>query len=217
MNVFVNEMIETLKKTPPKAEVKAIDPAAMTAKQEDINKLKYRKILERDRTELQKRVGMGNYKVPKEMFEGNVDEFDKLGLDERDPDDINFFEGTYHRLDSEIAAQQLVNGCLKLSKFDKNHITKYVRDAMASCVVCGQSYVNRVTGQISNDYIYPSEYYFIPSDTEDGHDDVAKGWFRQVTVSEWLSRVGNEFNWDADWPYLLWAINYCNNTKYTGL
>ncbi len=216
MNVFVNEMIETIKKTPPKAEVRAVDPSAIAAKKEDIDKLKYRKILERDRSELQGRIGLGNYKIPKEKFAGNVDEFDKLGLDEKDPDDVNFFEGTYHRLDFEIAAQSLVNGAMKLCKFDKIHVGKYVRDAMASNVNCGQTYVNRVTGQISNDYIYPSEYYFIPSDTEDGHDDIAKGWFRSVTVSEFLGRVGNEFNWDKDWPYLLWAINYCNNTKYTG-
>lgn len=216
MNVFVNEMIETIKKTPPKTDVRAIDPVALTSKKEDISKLKYRGILERDRTELQQRLGLGNYKVPADQFEGNVDEFDQMGLDERDPDDLNFFEGSWHRLNFEIGAQQLVNAALKLSRFDKNHVTKYVRDAMASGCVCGQSYVNRVTGQISNDYIYPSEYYFIPSDTEDGHDDIAKGWFRQVTVAEWLGRVGNEFNWDTDWPYLLWAVNYCNNTKYTG-
>lgn len=216
MNVFVNEMVETIKKTPPKAEIRATDPSALAAKKEDIDKLKYRKILERDRSELQQRIGLGNYKVPKEQFSGNVDEFDKLGLDEKDPDDVNFFEGTYHRLDFEIAAQSLVNGAMKLSKFDKIHVTKYVRDAMASNVNCGQTYVDRVTGQIMNQYIYPSEYYFIPSDTEDGHDDIAKGWYRSVTVSEFLGRVGTEFNWDSDWPYLLWAINYCNNTKYTG-
>lgn len=216
MNVFVNSMIEYLRKSPPRAEVKANDPSALAAKQEDINKLKYRKILERDRSELQSRVGLGNYKIPHDQFKGNISEFDKMGLDESDPDDVNFFEGTYHRLDFEIAAQQLVNGAMKLVKFDKIHIGKYVRDAMAVNTVCGQTYVNRITGQISNDYIYPSEFQTIPSDTEDGHDDIAKGWYRSVTVSEFLGRVGNDFNWDSDWPYLIWAINYCNNTKYTG-
>lgn len=216
MNAFVNTVIEEVKQTPPRAEVKAVDPSAMTVKKEELNKLKYRKILERDRSELQGRVGFGPYKLPTSSFDSNIEEFDKMGLDETDPEDVNFFDKTYHRIDFEIAAQSLINGVLKLSKFNETHIEKYVRDAMASNVVCGQTYVNRITGQICNDYIYPSEYYFIPSDTEDGRDDIAKGWFRSVTINEFLARVGNQFVWERDWPYLIWAINYCNNTKYTG-
>lgn len=216
MNVFINSLIEELKKSPPHAEVRANDPAALTAKKEDIDLLRYRKILERDRSALQNRVGMPGYKIPYEKFNGNVEEFDKLGLDDSDPDDVNFFDGSYHRLDFEIAAQSLVNAVMKLSKFDSTHIQKYVRDACAGNVVCGQTYVDRVTGQIRNEYIYPEDFYFIPSDTEDGHNDVAKAWLRSCTIAEFLGRVGNNFDWNKDWPYLIWAINYCNNTKYTG-
>ncbi len=218
MNVFTNTMIEELKKAPPKAEVRANDPAAMIEKKADLALLANRKILERDRTEIQQRAfgPESKYKIPYDKYNGNVEEFDKLGLDERDPDDVNFFDGSFHRLDYEIAAQQLVNAVMKLSKFDSTHIQKYVRDAMAVNCVCGQTYVDRVTGEIRNEYIYPEEYYFIPSDTEDGHNDIAKGWLRSVTVQEFLGKVGNEFDWDQDWPYLIWAINYCNNSKYTG-
>lgn len=218
MNVFVNAMIEDIKKAPPRAEVKANDPASIIAKKEDIELLKNRKILERDRTAIQQRVFGSNsqYKIPAEKFNSNVDEFDKMGLNEQDPDDVSFFEGTYQKLDYEIAGQQLVNAVMKLSKFDSINVEKYVRDAMSSQVICGQSYVNRVTGEIRNDYIYPEEYNFIPSDQEDGRDDIAKGWLRSISVSEFLGRVGNDFDWNRDWPYLIWAINYCNNTKYTG-
>lgn len=216
MNVFINSMIEEIKKAPPRAEVRANDPAALAAKQEDIDLLRYRKILESDRSELQGRVGMPAYKIPKEKYNGNIPEFDKLGLDDQDPDDVNFFDGSYHRLDFEIAAQSLVNTVMKLSKFDSTHVQKYVRDACAGNTVCGQTYVDRVTGEIKNEYIYPEDFYFIPSDTEDGHNDIAKAWLRSVTIAEFLGRVGNNFDWKKDWPYLIWAINYCNNTKYTG-
>lgn len=217
MNVFVNSMIEETKKAPPKVEVKAIDPAAVIEKKEDIALLQSRKILEKDRTEIERRVYGENakYKVPYDSYNGNIEEFDKLGFNADDPDDINFFDGI-HRLGYEIGAQQLVNAVMRLSKFDSTHIQKYVRDAMAVQCVCGQTYVDRVTGEIRNEYIYPEEFYLIPSDTEDGHNDVAKGWLRSVTVQEFLGKVGNKFDWDRDWPYLIWAINYCNNTKYTG-
>jgi len=217
MNVFVNSMIEETKKAPPKAELKATDPAALIEKKQDIELLRNRKILEGDRTELQQRAfgKDSKYKISYDKYSGNIEEFDKLGFDEDNPDDINFFDGI-HKLGFETAAQELVNSVLRLSKFDSTHIQKYVRDAMADQCVCGQTYVDRVTGEIRNEYVYPEEFYVIPSDTEDGHNDVAKGWLRSVTVQEFLGKVGNKFDWDRDWPYLIWAINYCNNTKYTG-
>lgn len=218
MNSIVNSMVEEMRKAPPRAEVRAQDPSAMVEKKKDLDILRNRKILERDRTELQKRVfgEDSQYKLPYDKYKGNVKEFDEMGLDENDPDDINFFGTTFHRLDFELASQTLVNEVMRLCKFDQIHAAKYVRDSMAVNVNCGQTYVDRVTGEIKNEYIYPEDYYHIPSDTEDGHNDICKGFLKSSTIAEFLSRVGNNFDWTKDWQYLIWAINYCNNTKYTG-
>ena len=100
-------------KNPPRAEIRAEDPTAVNEKKEDLERLKNRKIIEADRTELQTRVGMPPYKMPYDKFNGNVEEFDEMGLDERDPDDVNFYQKNYQRLWYEIGGQSLINNVLK--------------------------------------------------------------------------------------------------------
>lgn len=216
MSVFVNEMVENIKQSPPKVELRAEDPSSLDMKAKDIQLLKNRKILENDRSALQAKVGMPPYQLPTDSYKGNVQKFDEMGFNENDDDDINFFSQNYHELNYTIGGQQLINSILKLARFDKGMITKYVRDAMALNTICGDSYVDRITGEIKTEYIYPEEYFNIPSDTEDGADDICKGFQRSVTIGEFLRRVGSDFDWYNDWPYLIWAINYHNNSKYTG-
>lgn len=217
MNVFINTVVEDLRKTPPNAELRATDPTAINDKKEDMELLANRKILEKDKNELHQKVGFPKYKMGYDKFKGNVEEFDKLGLNENDTDDLTFFEQNLLRLNYEIAGQSVINNVLKTAKVDEGTAHKYARDVLANNVLCGQTYVDEISGEIKgNEYIYPEEFYGIFSDREDGANDICHGWQRQVTVSEFLRRAGNDFNWNDEWPKLLAAINYCMNTKYTG-
>lgn len=216
MNSILNNLIEDIKKNPPKTELTAVDPTAYAEKKEDIAMLKNRKIVEGDRTELQSRVGLPPYKLPYDKFNGNVDQFDSLGLDDSDPDDTTFYEENLQKMRYEIAAQNLINSIQTLSRTNEGMITNYVRDALANNVICGQSYVDQMSGEIRYDYLYPEEFWGIFSDSEDGSNDICKGWQRQITVGEFIRRAGNKFDFNRDWPQLLFAINYCMNTKYTG-
>ncbi len=105
---------------------------------------------------------------------------------------------------------------MKLNRFDKELIRSGVIDICSALCFCLQTYVDKVTGEIKYDRIYPEEAYGIWGDLRDGADDVCKGWVKNLTVGEWLSRVGNDFSFEKDWTQLLWAINYTNKTKYTG-
>lgn len=216
MNSIVNNLIEDIKSNPPKAELTAVDPTAVSEKKEDIQLLKNRKIVERDRTNLQSRIGLPPYKLPYDKFSGNVDKFDDLGLDEQDEDDTTFYEENLQKMNYEIAMQNLVNSITVLSRTNEGMITNYVREALANNVICGQVYVDEISGEIRREFLYPEEFWGIFSDTEDGYNDICKGWQRQITVGEFLRRAGNDFDFSRDWPQLLFAINYCMGTKYTG-
>ncbi len=213
---IVNSIVEDLTKRPPRAEIKAEDPTAINEKREDLELLKFRSILEGDRSELQGRVGLPPYKIPYEKFNGNVEEFDKMGLDERDPDDVNFYEQNYQRLWYEIGAQSLINNVLKTNQFDKSTLRKLVKDIFWAKAICTQAYVDQVSGEIKYKYIDPQVCRGIFGESNDGKDDVARGWEEMVTVMEWMQMVGNEFDFVKHWKQLLWAINYCNNQKFTG-
>lgn len=212
-----NSLTEELMKNPPKAELKATDPTAISDRLKDITMLKSRKLIEGDVTKYRQQIGIpGQYKLPHNKFNGNVQDFDDMGLDEDDPDDINFYTTNFQRLAYEIAGQQLVNDVFKLSRFDQDTLRKFVIDIMANNVLSCQSYVDKITGEIKHNYIYPEVAKGIFNDSNDGHNDICKGWEDSKTVSEFLQMVGNEFVWERDWTKLLFSINFAYQQKYTG-
>lgn len=218
LEALINSVVEEIVKNPPKAELRAEDPTAINEKKEDLEKLRNRYILERDRTELQQRAfgPESKYRVPYDKFKGNVQDFDDMGLDESDPDDVNFYEKNVQRLWYEIGGQSLLNNVLKTNQFDKSTLRTLVKDIFWAKVACVQCYVDQLTGEIKYKYIDPQIAKGIFGRNNEGKDDVCRGWEDAVTLGDFLNKIGNQFDWDKDWKHLLWAVNYCNNLRFTG-
>lgn len=216
MEPFKNALVEELTQNPPKAELKAVDPSAITERQQDIELLRNRKVIEGSLSKYQTQVGLPPYKVAYDRFKGNVEEFDKMGLDEGDPDDVNFFETTYHRLGYEIAGQAVINGIMRTNRFDDETIQQMVRDILSVKAITLQTYVDKISGEIKYKYLYPETTWGILGDSKDGRDDICKGWQENLTLQEFLQMVGNEFNFERDWKKVLMAINFIGVNKYTG-
>lgn len=216
MEVFVNSVVEEITKNPPRLELKATDPAAVKEKKRDLQLLKSRKMLEGAISQTNAQIGLPPYKMPYDQFKGNVEEFDNMGLDERDPEDITMYEQHFQRLIYEMAGQAVLDNVMKINQFDDSTLRRIVKDVFAFKAICTQCYVDRITGQIKTRYIDPQIAKGLWGDTNDGKNDLCRGWEDSITINEWLAMVGNEFDWDRDWRHLLWAINYCNNQKFTG-
>jgi hypothetical protein len=213
---FKNTLIEDILKNPPKAELKATDPTAITDRKKDIQLLKNRKIIEGDISKYQQQIGLPTYKYDYKNFKGNVEDFDKEGLDENDPEDITLYEKELQRLNYEIAGQSVLDNVMKLCRFDQDIAMKVVRDILAAKALSLQMYVDKITGELKVKHIFTETFYGIFGDSGDGRNDIAKGWVDNISINEWIQLVGNEFDWDRDWRKILWAINFCGNTKYTG-
>lgn len=217
-NIF-NGMVEDMLKNPPRAEVRATDPSAIDLMEKDMMMLKARKkTINADITKYQQQIGIPEpYKIPvKDNFKSNVKDFDKMGFNENDQEDTSFFEQQYQRLNSSIALQQALNNIMKLNRFDEDKIRKSVIDIMSNKVFCIQTMVDKITGEIKYNYVFPETAYTISNDANDGHNDICKGWQDSKTVPEFLDMAGNDFDFNYDWPKLLWAINYFSGAKYTG-
>jgi hypothetical protein len=218
MENILNTLIEEITKQPPTCELFATDPSAISEKKRDINILKSRKLIEGVISQAQKATGgPPQYKLGQDNFKSNISDFDSMGLDENDPDDVNFFSQDYQRLLYEIGGQDLINNVIRLNRFDEDMIEPLVIDALAHKALCMAAYVDRMTGEIKFKYIYPEIAYIIPGNSNDGHDDICKGWMDMSTLSEFLEMAGNEFIFERDWRKLLWALSYSNSSfRFTG-
>lgn len=216
MEAFVNAVVEEITQRPPRTELKATDPTAISEKERDIQLLKTRKMLERDVTQLRQGVGDPAYKMPYDKFKGNVQEFDNMGLNENDPEDINFYVENFQRLLYEIGGQAVLDNVFRINEFDESTLRKLVKDIFAFKAACTQIYIDKVTGEIKRKYVDPQICRGVFGETNDGKNDACRGWEDGITIMEFISLVGNEFNWEKDWRYILWGINFCNGTKFTG-
>lgn len=215
---IVNTLVEEFTKIPPKIELKANDATAISDKKADILLLQSMGKHQQLVNSIKEKVGDKiPFTVGNDKFKTNIEEFQRLGLDPQDPEDVEFYlRGDYPKLKYEIAGQKLINIAMKLGRFDEEMIRSFVYDLLAANVNCMQTYVNAMTGEIKYDYIYPEQAYGIFSDDRDGSNDICKGVVKNLTVEQWLSRVGNEFDFKRDWTQLLWALNYTNGTRFTG-
>lgn len=216
-NRMLNIIVEELTKLPPQVELKAEDSQAISDRKEDIILLQNKHVLENDLNSQAAKIGEAPEIVGADKFKGNIEEFQRLGLDPNDPEDIAFYEQSgFQRLKYEIGGQNLINVIMKLNRFDQDTIRKFVIDILSVLTICMQTYVDGITGEIKYRYVFPEEVFGIFGDSEDGHDDICHGYQRSSTIREWLGSVGNDFNWDRDWRQMLSAINYRNGYKFTG-
>ena len=216
LEAFVNAVVEEITQRPPRTELRATDPTAISEKEKDIELLKKRKILERDISQQRRQVGEPPYKMPYDKFSGNAQVFDEMGLDENDPEDINFYVESFQRLLYEIAGQAVLDNVFRINEFDESTLRKLVKDVFAFKAICTQIYVDKVTGEIKRKYIDPQICRGVFGQTNDGKNDACRGWEDSISLMEFMSIVGNEFDWYRDWRYVLWGINFCNGTKFTG-
>lgn len=213
----LNIIIEEIIKNPPQAQLRANDLTALTEKETDMRRFRLKGKHEKIVNSITNKIGEPPTVVGLDKFKTNIEDFYRAGLDPNDPEDIDFYEQhDYPRLKYEIAGQKIINAIMAQNRFDTETIRDFVIDIAAGLCCCMQAFVDAVTGEIRYDRIYPEEAYGVWGDKRDGSDDVGSGWLKNLTVREWLSRVGNDFSFEKDWMQLLWAINYTNRTKYTG-
>lgn len=213
---IVNRLGELLMQAPPKCEVKADDPTALSGKQEDINILRTRKIYENGLNRANKTIGEPPSKLDLSKANSNLQDFDKLKMDDSDEEDLTTFEQFIQRMGYEIGAQEAINGTMNINKFDEFNLREAAIGFFATNAACYDVYVDELTGAQIIRFIEPEDARGIFGYRYDGRDDAAKGWEKSLPLRDFLGMVGNNFDMEKDWPDLIWAINGCNNTRFTG-
>ena len=218
MHKIINELSESLIQSPPKCEVKATDATAVTDRKKDMDLLQLRKTYEAGLNRVNYAIGDPPAKLDlKNKGKSNISDFDKLGLDDSDQEDLSAFEMYLQRMNYEISAQSVLNNIFKINKFDELNLRELLIDIASTLCACYDIYVDEITGEQKIERVEPEYAYGIWGTSYDGHDDVAKGYEKPMTLRSFLGKVGSNFNMEKDWPDLIWAINFCNGTEFTGL
>lgn len=197
-------------------DVEAIDVTAGNKKKRDKDMLQNRSQLEGVMNALSQQVGDPQYKMPLDDFEGNVEDFDKMGLSADDSDDIEFFFSTFYRLWQEISAEKLTRALMLYNEFNL-FVRPLIVDLICSNTMVFQTFASPYTGEIKWFHHKPEVIKAIKGDRDDYKDAMCKGLEKNVTVRQWLEFAGKEFDWqkESHRDALRRAVNTFNGTMYT--
>lgn len=207
-----NIIIEQAREAGIKPYIEAVDPSATVDKKQDMFRLKKMQEHTTEVNKVREKVGIKTpYALREKDFNGNVQEFTKMGLNPQDESEVKYFFDTHYKLNYEIAAQTTVLSYLTVNKAELD-IPRYVNDTIAVKCICKQDYVSRLTGQVITKYLQPNQTFWVKGNARDGSDAACKGWERQITIQELMNTLGDKFDFERDWRQLLLAINYGSGT-----
>lgn len=191
------------------------DPTIQAEKEKEFDLLRNKKINEATINKVYKGIGINaDYKVGKQgEFNSNMDEFEGMGLNADNPEDIDFFSNTFYRHNMETYATQIINqsnDMNKLSEIQKLHIN----DILALKRVALRTYYNANTGLPSTRYLFPERVFTVGGGTmNDKSDCVAIFETANMTIGDFLNEVGVEGFTEQDYnDILIYATMGSSNT-----
>jgi len=194
-----------------KAYVDAQDPSMSRLKKEDKNLLKNKKMIDSVVNDVQKSIGLPPKNISNEDFNGNYDDFEAMGFDQEEPMDIESFFEYFYQLDTEIDFQKVINHVFNVNAVqDYTHL--FLEDAMAIKTLACQQYVSKTTGQITWRRIPAENIWVIKGgNSSNQKEDVAIGYYDTITVSEFIRRAGDDFNFVDQFMFIIQGVNYKGN------
>lgn len=221
----LNINIAEMKKMGPVVTVHSEDPTSTARRKKDAALIKNKSQIENDLSKIYTKIGKPPVKLDehesrfgKSAFNGNVDTFDAMGLDHKDPADIKQFMDNFHKLDEEIAAQDPIDYCMRYNEVD-NKIVNWTTDIWAKNAIAAACHVSDVTGAIMYDYIAPETIWIYGGGRRQDYNDAnAKAYQQKISIKELLDRFGNSFDFERDFDKLLMAITFAGNAiEFTGI
>lgn len=218
-----NILIAELKSEGIYLEAQSTDSLANNQKAYDKKLLKNKGIIEGTMTALNGLVGRPAYRLKDQqkedgspLFNGNIEQFDELGFEAGNDQDINHFFDYFYRLKHEMVVDEPIRYFFQLNQLEQQ-ISTFVNDILCDKVVANQTFLNENAGNIQYQYILPSNLYTVGGTRKDYKDCTAILYEQQITIHNFLKFVGNDIDLERDIKYLIQAANYKNKTGYTSV
>lgn len=223
MEKIRNILVADMESEDIQVEVNAIDPSSMDERESDKEMLANRSDTEEFLSHLGATINLPAYNLAdekklngKDKFNGDISKFDSMGLNEGSTEDRNYFFEGFYKLRHEASLDTTIRAIHHYNEARK-FLPQMCNDIISDKCCAVNAYVDEVSGAPTIAYLAPSSVFAIPGSRYDFKDSAALGWEIDVTISQFMRRMGNSFNMDTDWPWLLRAINAKYNTNYTAI
>jgi hypothetical protein len=198
--------------------LKAEDPTATNQRDRDAELISNRGWIDPTMTALQQQIGLPPYSMMNEkgLFNGNVDQIDKMGLDSSNIEDLNYFFAQHYRLLHEMVGEEPVNFFIKYNELHEL-IPMHMLDIIALKAAANKCYVNDMTGAVDYKYVAPENIHAIRGRRRDFKDATCLGYEENISIVDMIKLIGDDFDWDTDMNALMMAVNLAYGTNYTGI
>lgn len=206
-------------------DVRSSDPTTAQNRKKDEALIKNRKTIEKDLSGIYNKIGQPDVSLDhhearfgEKPSSGNIDQFDDMDMDSDSPADVSHFMNHFYKLSNEIAAQDVIEYCMKDNEVD-DKTDNWMADIWAKKAVAAACHVSDVTGKIMYDYIAPETIWIYGGGRRKDYNDAnAKAYQQKVSVKELLDRFGNSFDFEENFDKLLMAISFTGTSlEWTGI
>lgn len=211
----LNAAVNLVQKIPIEVTCKALDALAMKKRNEDLNFLKNKSLVEPDIQDFADQMGVGKVDLGTTIHSATKFSESPMGLDLNKPDEEDVFIKLMYSLQVESAFEKCLQQFYNIKKASQVKLLE-IRDQYKWGVSCNWPYTSSMTQLPDFDYIYPGDMSVPASDLPDYSDNTHRFLNKRLTVLEMFNYFSDEI---CDEETLGKIINgekgycKCNNTS----
>lgn len=220
---YRNMLVAENENTGPAITVNAVDPTSVNQRKADKEMLTYRSDTEEILSYLGSQIGLPRYKVSQEKeisgedkYNGNIEDFDNMGLNEFDGEDINYFFSSRYKLRHEAALDVATQAIVKHNQIIRD-MPFYCNDILTCKTISSRVYVNEVNGTLDIRYLDPAKVKVMRGKKADLTDSVSIGYEDRTTIRDFINMVGDAVDLQRDYTLFLSSIQANTGYLYTGI
>lgn len=198
--------------------VDSLDPEKEMRKKKDKELLINKKAIEALLNGITSNNGMRPKKFTGDDFDGNMEKFDEEGLNEQDPDDVNFFFDNLWGLKAEIELSKIIKPIARINQLTRKY-DKYINDILINLTIFSQISVDQVEGKIKIEHLkpYAVDVLHASGDTNDFKEAQAFNVKHETNIRGFMRKFGGNFDFTTRWSELMSAVYAGSASEYSGI
>lgn len=213
----LNSAIATIQKILIEIQCVAQDGLAMKKKNEDIEFLKNKPLIEEDLQELADQLGAGKVNIGSTKHSSKKFSEAPMGLDLNDADEENIFAKLLYSLNVESATEKALQQIYYFTKAAQVRLLE-ITDQFKFGVSVHSGYIPSMTGLPNIEYWYPGDVSTPPSKLKDYSDNTHRIFDKSMTVMEMFNYFSDDIRDEAHLEEIVnqKKTGYCDCNKQGG-